>query len=593
MIKLRHSLVVRLTVVIILVVMVLCSVLFSFQKDQQVEMYMDFYEQRLGLIAELQMSDLQSNTRLAMLALDSNEGKEAGSENSSNFRAIKYKLNSLMKEDMKGMYVISMKSHPDSTDAEPSLIMIQGNDTMEKAGYTAGTAFPVNHGKQEAIAKLNEVEAASTNGYTANGQELMTTFTRITNDQGQTIAYLGVDFDYSIIEKELSGLFWKSVRIGGSIELIFIILIAIYTRIRFKPLVNVHRVAEQAAQGDLTVRLQVKGQDEISKIAMVINQMIEHLNSLLHEIKHASHGVSQATYEIGRSAEETALSASEVSASMQQVASGAQLQLQSSEETKQAVQQIAVGIQHISESSTAIMDKTNDTKSKAADGRQVINQTVVQMEHIQSASEITYQSLSGLTQEVERIVEVIRFIQNVAKQTELLALNASIEAARAGEQGKGFQVVATEIRNLADSSKSSLSQIIEMIEQVYKYKQQTEAAVENQKQAVEHGLEIVGDADQAFMEISELIEAISEFVNAENVIAIEMSASSEEVTASLDELSVIANQSHASSERVAASTEEQSAMTEQLKASVDTLQSLSTVLEKQIAQFKLNDASKS
>ena len=418
----------------------------------------------------------------------------------------------------------------------------------------------------------------------------MTTFTRITNDQGQTIAYLGVDFDYSIIEKELSGLFWKSVRIGGSIELIFIILIAIYTRIRFKPLVNVHRVAEQAAQGDLTVRLQVKGQDEISKIAMVINQMIEHLNSLLHEIKHASHGVSQATYEIGRSAEETALSASEVSASMQQVASGAQLQLQSSEETKQAVQQIAVGIQHISESSTAIMDKTNDTKSKAADGRQVINQTVVQMEHIQSASEITYQSLSGLTQEVERIVEVIRFIQNVAKQTELLALNASIEAA---EQGKGFQVVATEIRNLADSSKSSLSQIIEMIEQVYKYKQQTEAAVENQKQAVEHGLEIVGDADQAFMEISELIEAISEFVNAENVIAIEMSASSEEVTASLDELSVIANQSHASSERVAASTEEQSAMTEQLKASVDTLQSLSTVLEKQIAQFKLNDASKS
>lgn len=590
MIKLRHSLIVRLTAVIIFVVIVLCTVLIYFQKDQQVEMYMDFYEQRLGLIAELQMSDLQSNTRLALLALDGNSEKVT---ESTSLRAIQYKLNSLMKEDMIGMYVISMKSHPDSTEAEPSLMMIQGNDTMEKAGYTAGTAFPIDHGKQEAIAKLKNDESASTSKYTANDQDVMTTFTRIINDQGQTIAYLGVDFDYSIIEKELDGMFWKIVRVGGSVELIFIILIAIYTRIKFKPLMNVHRVAEQAAQGDLSVRLQVKGKDEISKIAMVINQMIEHLNSLLHEIKNASQGVSQATYEIGRSAEETALSASEVSASMQQVASGAQLQLQSSEETKQAVQQIAVGIQHISESSTAIMDKTNDTKSKAAAGRQVINQTVVQMEHIQAASDSTYESLTSLSQEVERIVEAIRFIQNVAKQTELLALNASIEAARAGEQGKGFQVVAAEIRNLADSSKVSLNQIIEMIEQVYKHKRNTEDAVQNQKQAVEYGLEVVGEADQAFMQISDLIESISDYVYAENAIAIEMSASSEEVTASLDELSVIANQSHASSERVAASTEEQSAMTEQLRASVDTLQSLSIVLEKQIAQFKLNDASKS
>lgn len=593
MIKMRHSLIVRLTAVIILVVLVLCTVLFSFQKNQQESMYMEFYEQRLSLIAELQMSELQSKTRLAMLSMESSDGKAAEYANTANYKAIQYKLNSMMKDDMVEMYVISMNAHPDSTDAQQSLVMIQGNDTMEKAGYTAGTAFPMDHGKQEAIAKLKNAQAASTSHYTVNGQELMTTFTPIVNDHNQTIAYLGVDFDYSIIEKELNGMYWKMVRVGGGIVLVFILLIALYTRFKFQPLKNVQRIAEQAAKGDLSVRLNVKGKDEIGRIAAVINQMIEQLNSLLHEIKSASQGVSQTTYEIGRGAEETAMSASEVSASMQQVASGAQLQLKSAEETKQAMQQIAIGIQHISESSTTIMDKTNETKAKAADGREVIDHTVEQMEYIQTASNITYQSLTSLSQEVERIVEAVRFIQNVAKQTELLALNASIEAARAGEQGKGFQVVAAEIRTLADSSKVYLSKIIEMIDQVNSYKQQTTEAVENQKQAVQNGLEIVGDADRAFVHISELIEAISEFVYAENAIAVEMSASSEQVTASLDELSVIASQSHASSERVAAATEEQTAMTEQLRASVDSLQSLSDVLEKQIAQFKLGDTSQS
>lgn len=591
MIKLRHSLVVRLTAFVIIVIIVLCSVMFTFQMEQQAKLHKDFYEQRLSLIAEMQMSDLQSNTRLALLVLEENDDSRLVDNNS--IKALRYKLNVLDKDDMNGIYIVSKASHSDSTEDLPSLVFIQGSDNIEQQGYQPGAAFPIDHGKQEAIAKLVQEDAASTDSYYSNGVEVMTTFSPIVNEQGQTIAYLGVDYDYSLIHKEQNEFLLELTLICLILEVLFVILTVVYIRFKLKPIKNVQRIAAQAAQGDLTVRLNVKGRDEISKIATVMNEMIEQLSKLIHETKNASQGVSRTTYEIGRGAEETASSASEVSAAMQQVASGAQLQMQSAEETKRAMENIAVGIQHISESSMTIMVKTNDTKTKAATGRQVIDRTVEKMEHIQAASDVTYKSLTGLSQEVERIVEAVRFIQNVAKQTELLALNASIEAARAGGHGKGFQVVATEIRHLADSSKLSLSQIMEMIDQIYKYKQQTEAAVENQKQAVQNGLEIVGDADQAFLHISELIEAISELIYVENEIAVEMSASSQEVTASLDELSIIASQSHASSERVAAATEEQTAMTEQLRASVDSLQSLSDELEKQISRFKLDHSSPS
>lgn len=587
MVKLRHSIVVRLMAVITVVILVLCTVLFSIQNNQQKKMFLDFFEQRINLVVDLQIQDLRVAIRQALLTLE--DEKNAGmkfSEN-MNFAQIRKKLNVLLKEDMKGMYVLSAKPSSKSTEEAPLYTMIQGNDTLDLQGFVAGSDYPMDHGKLKAVQALKSKAASSTDAYHMNDENLLTTFVPINNEQGQMIAIMGVDFDYSLINKKVTDLLLEAISIGASVEFVFLILVVTYIRFQLKPLSKVQQVAESAANGDLTVRLNVKGNNEFSKISHVINQMIDNLNLILKEVQVASGGVSRATVELARGAEETAQSAAEVSASMQQVASGAQMQLQSAEETKQAMTEIAIGVAQISETSTRVLDRMTESAVKAESGRMVVKETVSQMERIQEASDTTYESLQRLSSEVVQITEAVRFIQSIAKQTEMLALNASIEAARAGEQGKGFQVVASEVRKLADHSKQSLNHIMNLIDNVYAYKASTENAALLQRDSVEHGLKIVHAADDAFMQINDAVLEISEQVREGAAVSQQMNAASEEVTASLEQLSVIASQSQASSERVAATTEEQSAMTEQIRSSVDQLQALSNQLKSHIDRFKL------
>ena len=589
--KLRHSIVMRLVIVSTLIIMVLCTTIFTIQSQQQQKMYMDFFEQRLTLLVDMEIQDLRVQSRSANLTMDDTKNANADLSSNMNIMQIRYKLNALLKDDMKAMYILSTRA-PASTDEGPVMSLIQGNDTIEERGFKPGDLFPMDHGKLEAVESLKTAPAASTSNYVSNEVMLLSTFVPITNEQGEAIAYLGVDFDYSIIDAKLNEMLWSGVSIGLLIEIAGILFLIWFVRYQLRMLPRVQKIAMQAADGDLTVRLQVKGKDEISKMAFTFNQMIERLSSLLYEVQSASRGVSQSTVELGRGAEETASSAAEVSASMQQVASGAQMQLQNAEETRQAMLEITIGAQQVSESSTHVLNKMDASASMAEEGRKVIGETVSQMERIQEASELTYESLSRLSHEVEEISQAVRFIQGVVKQTELLALNASIEAARAGEHGKGFQVVAVEVRKLSEHSKTSLNHIMELIEQVYAHKTKTERAAMNQKESVAHGLDIVRVADEAFQQIANAVNDMSEQVRDGSVTSVQMSAASEEVLASIEQLSQIANQSRESSERVAAATEEQSAMTEQIRASVDQLHALSQQLEKQISQFKVLESDK-
>ncbi|MGZ9584828.1 methyl-accepting chemotaxis protein [Paenibacillus marinisediminis] len=586
--KLIHSIVVRIILIITIMVLVLGTTLFSVQVKQQNKMYMEFFEQRLNQIVDLQIQELRVAVRQASLTMEDTKNAGMNFTENINFMQIRQKLNALLKEDMEHMYLLSTKIPASSTLDNPHMTMIQGDNGMDEQGFIAGSVFPMDEGKMEAVQKLKTNDAASTKEYTSDGKQIITTLVPITNEMGQTLAYLGVDYDYSMIKNKLNDMLWSAISICASIELLCIVFVAIYISLQLRPLNKVRRLAEQAAEGDLTVRLHVKGKDEFSRIGSVVNQMIERLNGLLHEIQVASKGVSQSTIELARGAEETALSATEVSAAMQQVASGAQMQQLSAEETKRAMMEIAAGVHQITETSTNVLEKMEISASKAENGRQIVNETVLQMERIQEASDITYDALQRLSNEVNQISEAVHFIQGVVKQTELLALNASIEAARAGEHGKGFQVVATEVRKLADSSKTSLNRIMELIAEVHTYRANTERAAKHQKESVEYGLKVVRAADDAFMEITTEVMNISEQVKEGSVVSMQMSAASEEVTASLEQLSEIASQSHSSSERVAAATEEQSAMTEQIRASVDQLQSLSTQLEAQIAKFKVS-----
>ncbi|MCG7410267.1 methyl-accepting chemotaxis protein [Paenibacillus sp. ACRRX] len=584
----RRSIIAKMIAVIIVIVLLLCSVLFVRQYSQQQEMYMDFLEQRLKVMMTLQIQELQSSVRQVSYSFsDANTSKDYASN--PTFRLIREKLNSLVKEDIHNTFIVMPPSKEDLSNKK--LKLVQASKQFESRGYPPGKMITLSDELNDAYAAMLKKGTAITSDFKIGDNWIITAVAPIKNEQGQTLAIFAIDFDYTQVRANLMSTLMETLWIGLIIIFVGLAVLVWYIRFQLNPLRRVHQLAERAAEGDLTVRLDVKGDDEISKVAHVFNQMIERLSALLKDVQRASEGVAVSTSELNSGAQETAASAIEVSASMQQVASGVQVQLQSTAETKQAMLEITLGVQNLSETSTVVFEHMNASAEQAQAGRQVITRTVEQMERIQDASQDTYQALNELSKEVLEIGDAVQFIQGVVKQTELLALNASIEAARAGEHGKGFQVVAVEVRKLAEHSKHSLNHIMQLIEQIHARKLKTDHAAQSQQGAVEAGLNVVRDADKAFMHIVTAVEHISEQVKEGSVVATQMSAACEEITASLEQLTDIAVQSNSYTERVAAAAEQQSAMTEQMRSSVTNLQQLSEQLERHLTHFKVDDQS--
>lgn len=578
---LRHSIIVKMIAVIGILLVVVCSLFVIRQNNQQERLLMQSFEQRLDIIMNLEIREIVSAITNAAYSFSSSKESTDYASN-PNFRLMKGKLDLISKNDIVNAFILVPKG-----EADKEFKVIQGSTNFEVQGFKPGTMLPAQPAMDAAYKNMLKNGITLSEAFTINDHDIITALAPIKDAQGKMIGVFGMDYDFTVIQDKLNQMTFETIGLAIILQIIGVLVLIWYIRFQLKPLIRVKSLAAQAAGGDMTVRLHVSGKSEISQVALAFNQMIEKLNALLIEVRSASTGVSQATKELGTAAEETALSASEVSASMQQVASGSQVQLQSTEETKQAMGEIAIGVQKLSETSSFVFDKMTSSSAQATEGREVITRTVEQMVLIQTASEETNHSLTELTREVSEISDAVQFIQGVVKQTELLALNASIEAARAGAHGKGFQVVAHEVRKLAEHSKSSLDHIMGLIANIHARQQATEKAASEQQLAVAEGLKVVEAADDAFVDISESVHEISTQVKEANLIAMEMSAACEQISASLDELTHIAVQSHDHSEQVAAATEEQTAMTEQMKATADQLKHLSTQLEEQLTQFKV------
>ena len=399
------------------------------------------------------------------------------------------------------------------------------------------------------------------------------------------------------------------------------------------------------------------GSDEIGQTAAVTNTMLERLQSAMRSYETARHGLADTVGEVKVAAEamagasdqlnaaaaQSGSASSQVAQTISQVAAGASDQARAASQTSSASQDLTSIIEQVGEgaASTRIrvqdvsraLDATTQAINRAikasedmaplnarvngalAAGQEAVDETASGMNRIKSTVDSTAATVTQLGAKSDQIGAIVETIDDIAEQTNLLALNAAIEAARAGEQGKGFAVVADEVRKLAERSSRATKEIAALIAQVQK---ETDAAVKAMAAGageVATGTELADQASGALTEIRELAAArnvvlddmmaavveirslsadvvratdsIAEIAADTNESAARMSSAADVVGQSVESIAAISQENSASAEEVSAATEEMSAQAEEVVASAATLSEMAQQLDELVARFRL------
>jgi methyl-accepting chemotaxis protein len=425
----------------------------------------------------------------------------------------------------------------------------------------------------------------------------------------------------------------------------------------------VERGLEGLAAGDLTivagaepVRIASFGSDEIGRMARMVNSLGQSFDSMLAHyegartglthmidgvqettdelqeqsgrVRHASkrfragaqqvgqaiNSVSSSALDTSRGAETTNHSVTQLRQAIEAIAAGAAEEARQVQTATATATQMAGGVEQVAANAQEVAAASRQAREAAQQGAEAVRATVAGMAGIQTVVTQAAEKVRELGVLGGQIGAVVETIDEIAEQTNLLALNAAIEAARAGEHGRGFAVVADEVRKLAERSSRETKQIADLIKKVQEGTHQAVAAMQRGADEVEGGAVQADEAGRALGEILRAVEntalQVTEIATAaqemaadagsmtgamgsisavveENTAAIEeMSAQSSQVSRAINDIAALAHSQSASTQQVSASADEMSDQVGQLTAQAEELAEAAEGLRCLVAGFK-------
>ncbi len=311
---------------------------------------------------------------------------------------------------------------------------------------------------------------------------------------------------------------------------------------------------------DLTKRLPDMGSNELGRICSSFNQFMGELQRVVSNVSASVNSLTS--------------SSKELSNSHTKITDGADKQSDRSAEAATATQQMSLTILEVAKNASEAAKAAEEANGVATKGGELVNKMMGSMELISTATEKSSQIISSLGERSQEIGNIIKVIDDIADQTNLLALNAAIEAARAGEQGRGFAVVADEVRMLAERTAKATYEIVGMIKAMQEDTNIALTAMDDEVIVVKKGAGYAEEADVALKDILTRVNSVSTMI-------LQIATASEQQTSTADHISMDVDS-------VAKIAEETSANIIKVGIASQDINTLSSDLEKAVEMFKVS-----
>lgn len=352
-----------------------------------------------------------------------------------------------------------------------------------------------------------------------------------------------------------------------------------------KTISSILKQIKRVSQGDLTVKVYTKRKDEFAVLATGISDMIAHTKHLIQKVEVVSTELTDISKQVIESSEMFLKSSKGIKSSVSEIEIGTASQAKHSVNCLGEMDHLSKRIQNVSENTQKISEIATGTNESIHSGMESMESL---NEKSQSTAEITsvvIEGIENLEKQSRSIGQIIGAINDIASETNLLSLNASIEAARAGAAGRGFSVVATEIRKLADQSMDSAKEIQDIINEITN---NTKYVVETAKQAdgiVQEQQKAVNDTTKAFEVMQQQVGGLMKELDSILTGVQEMEETRYVTLNAIEEISAVSEETAASAEEVSNVVAKQLDVVEELSENSEHLSTSAEELSKAINQF--------
>ncbi len=395
------------------------------------------------------------------------------------------------------------------------------------------------------------------------------------------IGYVDIEFSKAFLQEAASQTTFTALLISA-ILIGIVLLVGLYFGTKMaKPISQLATIAESVSMGDINCKIDITSNDEVGVLATSFRRLINYMqelsdvaeqvaaNDLTKSVEPKSDkdvlgnsfktmitNLSSMVHQIKDNAIKLANAANEISSSSEQMSKGTRDQTDQVSEVSKAIDRMTAIVLESFENTGKATEASKSASETASTGGQLVSDTVIGMQKISDVVSESAASISSLAKSADQIGEIIGVINDIADQTNLLALNAAIEAARAGEQGRGFAVVADEVRKLAERTGNATGEITNMIKGIQVETEKAVNSMESGIQEVDKGRDLADKAGNSLNEIVNMSQRVMEMIQEMAAASEEQSDAAEQISKNIEYISSITRQTATGAEQSSTAAEE-------------------------------------